>query len=165
MTTERWVWGVKGGLHPLEWVLLMAILSPRNSWVGRRRFLHLFLWRVGGILHLLTLSRRLIHQYKLPYTSPIAFKGVCFLSCGFFLMLSQQLKQEEQKGWGKPLKQSWICRLVICNGCTMGHIIFKSMLVRGRKINEDGDIYLLGINNLISFWDGGGGEGWRNNNT
>jgi hypothetical protein len=41
----------------------------------------------------------------------------------------------------------------------MGHIIFKSMLVRGRKINEDGDIYLLGINNLISFWDGGGGEG------
>jgi hypothetical protein len=42
----------------------------------------------------------------------------------------------------------------------MGHIILKSMLVRGRKINEDGDIcLLLGINNLISFWDGGGGRG------
>jgi len=28
------------------------------------------------------------------------------------------------------------------------------MLVRGRRINEGGDIYLLlGINNLISFWD------------
>jgi hypothetical protein len=28
------------------------------------------------------------------------------------------------------------------------------MLERGRRINEGGDIYLLlGINNLISFWD------------
>jgi hypothetical protein len=34
------------------------------------------------------------------------------------------------------------------------------MLERGRRINEGGDIYLLlGINNLISFWDGGGGRG------
>jgi len=42
----------------------------------------------------------------------------------------------------------------------MGHIIFKSMLERGRRINEGGDIYLLlGINNLISFWDGRGGRG------
>jgi len=34
------------------------------------------------------------------------------------------------------------------------------MLVRGRKINENGDTYLLlGINNLISFWEGGGRRG------
>jgi hypothetical protein len=38
------------------------------------------------------------------------------------------------------------------------------MLVRGRKINENGDTYLLlGINNLISLWEGGPRRGRRNN--
>jgi len=34
---------------------------------------------VGGILHLLPLSRRLIHEYKLPYTSPIALRVCAFV--------------------------------------------------------------------------------------